>query len=143
MKRDMELIKNLLEYIEEHYDGLELARPITINEDENLKKRVEKFNEINKGKDIGVVFHYHLNLLVEAGLVLAVPDERHKVDNSLLIPYYPIRLTWEGHEFIAATKNKTLWTQAKKVAGDFSFSAFIQVMNTLACQWALNQLSGS
>ena len=147
MKRDIGLIKALLEYIEDHYDGMESARPITIYEDKKLKKYVEQSNENNKGKDIGVVFHYHLNLLVEAGLVIAIEDTKKQIPHdSLLKMYYPIRLSWEGHDFVANCKNPETWERVKSVVNETKSFGFDVIKNalvacaTLAVQKALGQI---
>lgn len=62
--------------------------------------------------------YYHVMLLKEAGLI----DAKKVFDGG---PLFPIRLTWNGHEFLEAAKNDTVWSKTKdiilKKGGGFSF----------------------
>ncbi len=53
---------------------------------------------------------YHMELLIEAGLV------NGKMSKAMgLGPYdfFAMRLTWEGHEFLDAIRDETIWNKTK------------------------------
>jgi hypothetical protein len=57
---------------------------------------------------------YHLILMYEAGLISA---EVHRTDTGRIAKlYFVFRLTWEGHEFLAAARDNTIWNTVKKHA---------------------------
>jgi hypothetical protein len=47
----------------------------------------------------------------------------------------PVNLTWEGHDFIAAARNDTIWSHAKEkaksVGGSLSLAVFKQLLDSL------------
>ena len=98
MKRDMDLIRDLLIGIENdsRFNGLEFIVPDT---NDNLGV-------------IGVTHHsleeiaYHLELLIEAGLVKGDIGARS-------IPAVS-RLTWDGHEFVANIRDASIWGKTKE-----------------------------
>ena len=63
--------------------------------------------------------NYHVMLLDEAGLIKAQNLTSHSGGR-----YIPIRLTWQGHEFLDAARDDTRWNKTKEVmaeAGGFVF----------------------
>jgi hypothetical protein len=48
----------------------------------------------------------HVDLLIDAGLVIALHPEGHVV-----------RLTSKGHDYVAAIRNDTTWNKTKEIAG--------------------------
>jgi Hypothetical protein (DUF2513) len=91
MKRDMDLVRELLRKIEE-YPGAELAGRLQV------EGRTEE--EVS----------YHAVLAHEAGFIEAVNAlSREGLDWILQ------RLTWEGHEFLEAARDDDLWKRAKDV----------------------------
>lgn len=109
MKRDMDLVREILLSIEDHAHG---HVPSTI--------------EINGYSDEQIA--YHCFLLDEAGLIVAADTTS---DNSLSPSAIPIRLTWSGHEFIGNSRNEDIWRQAKDAVhkiGDVSFSVWASVL---------------
>jgi hypothetical protein len=91
MKRDLELIKKILLWLEEDTDPFKPKNTIFV-------ENVEKYK-----------FYYHLKLLLQGGLV-----EARVINNDSGEYYYPTALTWEGHEFLDALKNDTAWAKLKK-----------------------------
>ena len=91
MKRDMDLIRDILIEIEAHNDWPAGAM-IT---PEDASKR------------------YHLHLLLEAGLVEG--KEHHFVGGP--IRFSVDGLTWAGHEFLAATSDQNRWNKFKQLVG--------------------------
>ena len=101
MKRDMEVVRKLLLYFEDKPDD----------------RAVDKVDiEGYDAKAIG----YHLILLYEAGLIEGEPYVSKT--SKRIIDVMPFRLTWEGHEFLAAARNDTVWRKVlakiASVAGD-------------------------
>ena len=92
MKRDMELIRELLFAVESH-DSPETYIQVSI------EGRSEE--EIN----------YHLLLLKDAGFIEAVVMESL---GGVMVQ--PLRLTWSGHEFIDAARSNKVWEGAKAFA---------------------------
>ncbi|HBG31044.1 MAG TPA: hypothetical protein DDW98_10500, partial [Gammaproteobacteria bacterium] len=67
--------------------------------------------DINVPEKTSEEISYHVQLLHEAGLLKAQ-------DYSSIGDYdwKPLTLTWEGHEFLDAARNETLWNRAKSIA---------------------------
>lgn len=93
MKRDMDLIRELLIYIEDHSDGLPLY-------DLQLEEH-------------GIVeVAYHSRLLYEANLVSSY-DQQEAEDEIIFFSVGP--LTWDGHEFLEKIRQETIWNKTKEV----------------------------
>jgi hypothetical protein len=86
MKRDMDLIRTILQRIESDQD-------LTI--------------EGHGSREIS----YHVALLKDAGFLDAylLTDGFGRIDRAVVK-----RLTWDGHEFLDATRDDTLWRKARK-----------------------------
>jgi hypothetical protein len=91
MKRDMDLVREILRQLEDHPDP---NRSVEIE----VEGRSEP--EIN----------YHLYLLNQAGLIQA-----ENVSDTSEFAYLPLRLTWQGHEFLDAARDDTRWNAAKRM----------------------------
>lgn len=111
MKRDMDLIREILRQMEEFSDLLGEVK---------IKAEGRSSDEVN----------YHVYLLHQAGLIQAVSavaggaGARAQRSAGVLVQsdsfkYIPLRLTWQGHEFLDAARNDTLWrkVKAKVLAG--------------------------
>ena len=92
MKRDMDLVRQILFEIERLCPS-EAGRLETIE--------IENYDRFT--------IYYHLALLKEAGLVEVEEVKTMNMQNE----FYPTRLTWEGHDFLDAARNDTLWKKAK------------------------------
>ena len=92
MRRDMDLIRELLLNFEERADGNHfIPEPSHTDFDQQAVS-------------------YHVGLLYERGLIKATPLHGH--------PRWSIQgLTWEGHEFLDDARNDTVWAKAKERAG--------------------------
>ncbi len=90
MQRDMDLARKLLFEIErEPYTVMPL--------------------EIDLAGYSSEVVEYHIILLVEAGLI----EAQEPLANSDL--WRAKRLTWQGHEFVDAIRDETIWQSAQGV----------------------------
>ena len=61
---------------------------------------------------------YHLELLMEAGLIRTRSADRE------LPRWYPVRLTWEAHEFLDAARDERRWQKVNDLiaqVGDVPF----------------------
>jgi hypothetical protein len=100
MKRDMELARLILMRIETQE-----------NYRDNISCEFEGYTEEQ--------VHYHIMLLSEAGLVVAI-----NASSMQDIQWIPQRLTWQGHEFLDSARDNTIWSKAKEImarTGGFAF----------------------
>ena len=116
MKRDMDLIRKILVGME----GLEES-PTSTGE-----FQVEGFTD-------GQV-NYHLRLLVEAGLIVAADagDE-----------WIPLYLTWQGHEFIDASREDSRWEKAKSVVMAKTGGLSFELIKDVLLKWGSAAIMGS
>ncbi len=107
MKRNMDLVRKLLEVVEE------------TQEMQDGVPSVEGFTESE--------IDYHMLLLLEAGLALGAMDEVGALGYS--------RLSWDGHEFLDAARDDDTWEKAKTIAvtkgGSLSFEAMKTALSEL------------
>ena len=112
MKRDMDLIRDLLLKIESDplYDGT-------------------RWVPVNKPADLGISNHspeevgYHLTMLIEAGLI--------KGKSGVELMPVLNKLTWEGHEFLDDIRDQGIWNKTKERLKDIP-SASIPVIVEIA-----------
>ena len=107
MRRDPELIRDLL---------------LVFEKKEDFKiKEAESF-EIG-GHDTKTI-EYHFMLMAQAELV-DYEAFRSKSNPERLIKVMPFNLTWKGHEYLDAVRDKSVWQKAMKASkgktGDFIF----------------------
>ncbi|WP_284213868.1 DUF2513 domain-containing protein [Comamonas jiangduensis] len=87
MKRDMDLMRDILLWLEDNHSG------------------VPVFQDRDK-LEIG----YHCHLLADAGLIEAA-NSSHMEDP---VPQaHPLSITSKGHDFIDASRSKTIWSSVK------------------------------
>ncbi|MCC6968965.1 MAG: DUF2513 domain-containing protein [Phycisphaerales bacterium] len=115
MKRDMDLVRLILQKMEEH----ELGRAPSGMTFEGYT-----------AEQVG----YHVLLMGEAGLLLAVESKEigRKSPSA-----QPIRLTWAGHEFLDASRSPERWERAKSAAkgvGGLAFDVLKSILITTATE---------
>ncbi len=95
MKRDMDLVRDLLLQIEEFDQGY--------GGDVEIEARDHEPQVVAE----------HLRLLLEARLIEgdAVPDDEYAFDHIL-----PTRLTWSGHDFLETVRDPEIWKKTKEGA---------------------------
>ena len=112
MKRNMDLVRQILFAIEDHSEGF-APREL----------QIEGFTPEQ--------IAYHAHIMGHAGLVKAV-DTTHMGSTG---PEAKISsLTWEGHEFLDAAREPTRWQQAKDIvakAGGASIQVWLAVLTDL------------
>jgi hypothetical protein len=108
MKRDMDLIRAILQRVESD-ESITPAQPLEIPE-----HTPEQVN-------------YHIALLKDAGFIEAAIDgDLSGAVTSAFID----RLTWQGHEFLDASRDDAIWRKAKehflKPAASWTFSLLLE-----------------
>lgn len=93
MKRDLELVKELLIMIEEHDNN----QPFQITREEGYKYSHEEIEEIQ----------YNLKLMIDAGLIEGEDVSTFESSDTLIQS-----LTWAGHDFLDAARNQNVWNKA-------------------------------
>jgi hypothetical protein len=120
MKREIELVKLILEYFE--------------NKDDWRGENEIQINGYTKN-----IVDYHIQILFEAGLLNAEPTFSK---NGRLYDALPFRLTWQGHEFLDNIKDKPRWMKMKKIVEEKGGSFSVELIKTLAFKLAEQQLLG-
>ena len=92
MKRDMDLIREILIQIADH----EAGRP------KSWQVHIESRDPFEVAE--------HLDLCVKRGLVEGV-----KVSSHASRGYLDPKLTWDGHDFVEAARDDTRWMRAKQL----------------------------
>jgi hypothetical protein len=97
MKRDMDLVRSLLLFLEARDDpsGIEAG-------------------DIRIGEATKAQVQYHLNLMFQAGLINGEPVR--STSSERLIYVIPFDLTWTGHEFLESVRDPEIWRQARSGA---------------------------
>jgi hypothetical protein len=102
MKRDMDLIREILMQMADHDHGNPPKLEISGHTDE----------------EVG----FHIWLMADAGLIKAIDVTVHGEKSPSAIP---VQLTWQGYEFLEAARSRTTWETGKKLvlskAGGLSF----------------------
>lgn len=107
MKRNMDLIRQLLLAVEENPSPTEPCDPVPKGHSE---------------EDVA----YHCLLLRQAELIEGIDTEGPAGPTVA-----PIRLTWAGHEFLDVAREPVRWTEAKRVlakVGSASLSVWKKVL---------------
>ena len=107
MRRDMDLIRELLLEIEEKHDGS--GRQV----------------DVSGGESPPPVVTEHLFMLAEAGLIEA-QDASHMQGRRIIVQ----RMTWQGHEFLDRIRDPQIWAKTKEGArrvGSFSLDVLSDV----------------
>ena len=95
MKRDMDLVRKILMVCADHEHGF---APRAL--------QIEGYSEEQVG--------HHAYLMLEAGLVKGVDvTPKHATSPQASVT----SITWDGHEFLEASRDEGLWSKAKKAAG--------------------------
>lgn len=122
MKRDLELIRKILFQLEEAttYD-----LPVELN--------IEgyKMEEIN----------YNLGIVWQAGLIEIYGKPIRDLNSSTR--YLPTNLTWQGHEFLDASRNENVWKRVAKVIKEKGGGLTFEIIKALLIQYAKEEFNVS
>jgi hypothetical protein len=108
MKRNFDLVRSLLLYVEQSPPG----QPITGLTQENYETEV---------------ISEHMKLLIEEGFL----DGRSGRYANGRIHYFVQGLTWKGHDFLDNAKNDTIWKKVMVDAEKKGMSLSMSVLNGL------------
>ncbi|WAR44890.1 DUF2513 domain-containing protein [Methylomonas rapida] len=112
MKRDMELIRKILFFLE--------TRPFLKTE---LDLPVEGYEQD--------VIRYHVLLLAQAGLVDYEPEISK---TGRIIRAHVLGLNWAGHEFLDAVRSEKVWKKLVKYAKDKGGSLPFDLLKSLGVE---------
>lgn len=112
MKRDIELIKEIL---------IEIEKSGAPNEVVDVDIPEKSQEEIS----------YHIKLMNQAGLV-----EAEDVSGTGSFQWLPVSLTWQGHEFLDAIRNDTVWSKMKSKIKEQGGSLPFHVIKELAVKFS-------
>jgi hypothetical protein len=116
MRRDFDLIREILLQVEENNDPTDCIIP-----------------EINGYSEEEVT--YHINLLWQAGLVDAL-----NMSTGGILSFCAKSLTWEGHEFLDAARNDNAWRKTKKFLGEKMAAVTFDLMKTTLLKFLKQEL---
>ncbi|NLG39121.1 MAG: DUF2513 domain-containing protein [Fibrobacter sp.] len=114
MKRDMDLVRLILFEVEKNEKW-----------DEWKDIKIEGYSQEE--------IYYHIMLLNEAGLI----EAKILCDGGKWVPY---RLTWNGHEFLDASRNETVWKKVKGIMANKGGSFAFEVVKSLVISVSLEML---
>ncbi|SCL76594.1 hypothetical protein L21_2529 [Methanoculleus chikugoensis] len=109
MKRDMELVRQILLQIE------------SSTGDDFANIQIENYSP----EEIA----YHVYLLKDAGLIEA--EISYSMDSVKPEDYVIFRMTWAGHDFLDASRDEGLWKKAMGIIGEQVKSAPFDVIKTI------------
>lgn len=117
MKRDLDLVRSILQWMEAQEGGRNIGWRITIDG--------------YTAEQIG----YHVYLMADAGLIVAT-DATWMDDRSPCCE--PEMMRWAGHEFLDASKDSKIWAKAKTnvigPAGSVAFSVLLEWLKSETLQ---------
>ena len=74
---------------------------------------------------------YHMELLIEAGLI---NGEMSRTIDPGPAGFFATRLTWNGHEFLDAARNETVWNKAMTSLKEKSMTVPFEVLKAVVMQ---------
>jgi hypothetical protein len=117
MKRDMDLVRDLLLYFEAK-SGTPGIHASDV--------RMDGFTETQVG--------LHLNIMAEAGLLICEPF-RSSTNPERFIRTFVFDLSWQGHEYLDTIRDPKVWKRTKSALGrigNWSFSMALDIAKSLA-----------
>jgi hypothetical protein len=112
MKRDMTLVREILLAIEGHPAG---QGPV----------------DVHVPGCSSEVISYHVKIMAEAGLIEAL-----NATTMQNFSWKPTMLTWQGHEFLDAVRNDTVWRKTTALIKEKGGSVPFEVVKALAVKVA-------
>lgn len=110
MKRDMDLVREILLAIEEQYISTAIY---------NLK--IDKYD--------AETIAYHCKILHEAGLV---SDYKAQYADNKLCSFGVGSLTWEGNDYLDKVRDNTIWRKTKDVIKDKGLPLVFDTIKTIS-----------
>lgn len=126
MKLNYDLIKDILETVEENSDGV--SRTTTT---------ASSFKTHNEGVQEYLRLNYHYKILFDIGLVVGDSFEENTISHGMIpVSFYYTGLTFEGHKTLDAMRNETVWNQIKDTVKQMGASGLKQTPS-LALAWIM------
>ncbi|MGQ7287241.1 DUF2513 domain-containing protein [Vreelandella venusta] len=122
MKRNFELIRDLLFYFESKSDSAAIENP-----------EVEGFDK----SDI----MYHLRLLHDAGFLRCEVISTKSSNRTIWV--VPFELTWDGHEFLDQIRADTIWAKIKAYGTEKGIALSFSIITQLAKKYITQVVEGS
>lgn len=119
LKRDMELIRELLLFFDERDSSAGIKSP-----------------PINGYDDL--MIQYHLVLMHDAELLRCEPSTSSS--SGRVIYVLAFELTWKGHDFLDSIRNDTIWKKVKDTFHDKGVGMAFSVVQGLAVKFAQSQV---
>lgn len=119
MKRDMDIVRKLLLYLEDTVD----YKPL-------------RSSDIAIGGYSDAQIGYHLGILAEGGLIDVI-DTNTK--DSKVFSCFVKGITWQGHEFLDSVRDDGVWNQTREKLKPFG-SASLDVVKSIATTFLCSQL---
>lgn len=116
MKRNMELIRKILLWLEQHND-------------------LDKFEGCSTQE-----VTYHVSLLEEAGLITQGLYNNMLLNDCILDG---IRISWAGHEFLDAARNASIWEKAKSIAIEKTGALSFEMLKFVLLQLGKDAIAAS
>ena len=117
MKRDLDLIREIVLFAETECDGINIP---LVN---SSKFQNPKYHSVT-----WAILREHIELAEEHGLL----QTSHHSGGSHIH-----RLTWAGHDFLINARASTVWEAAKKVAGHLTFDVFLTALTRFGTETGL------
>ena len=121
MKRDMDLVRKILLAMEESSHGYFNGRLVI------------------DGYSVDQIGH-HVYLMMQAGLVEGAESTTHNDQSPVAIP---TALTWQGHEFLDACRNESIWNKAKEKLQSLGGNVPFDVMKAVLIDIMRKQVIGT
>jgi len=121
MKRDMDLVRKILLMMENEPHGYSNGRII-----------IEGYSTDQIG--------YHVYLMKQAGLVEGCDVTSHDSQSPIAMP---TALTWQGHEFLDACRNESIWIKAKEKLQSIGGDVPLEVVKALLIDIMRKQVTGT
>lgn len=112
MKRDMELVREILLKTEAYPEG-------------------SGWVDLHIDGPSAEIVSYHVKIMAEAGLL-----EAHDLSTMGNFSWKPGALTWHGHEFLDAVRNDTVWKKTRELVKDKGGSVPFEVLQALVIKVA-------
>lgn len=119
MKRDYELVRKLLLFLEEKSTPEAVGCP-----------KIEGYDDL--------AIKYHLLLLAQAKLIDYEPE---LTATGRIIRVFVFSLSWQGHDFLDSVRNDAVWAKVKSQASEKGVSLPFEVLKSLAIE-AVKKLFG-
>ena len=118
MKRDLEKFRKILFYLEEHLEA-----------GSTISSTALPFYDKGNNQEYNILIE-HVRLLSESGLI----EERH-----VPTEYNILRITAQGHDFLDALRNETVWNKTKEKMKELGSSS-LGLAIKLAIEYGFDQL---